>query len=185
MTHSALKIKTPNESAGAVTTIALVSDTHSYLDPRIAKIVASSDYAVHAGDICGAEVIDAMQPKSGKVIAVTGNNDPYCHFSDTLLPETLTFEIAGEIIAVEHGHKHGAAQPSHDSLRNAHPQAKVIVYGHSHKQIIDKETKPWVINPGAAGRTRTHGGPSCLVIKCSKTEEWQINAYRFPEEAVL
>lgn len=165
----------------AITCIAVISDTHSYLDPRIAKIVAECDYAVHAGDICGVEVIEAMRPKSGQIIAVTGNNDPYCHFSDKVLPETLRFSIAGETIAVEHGHKHGVSQPSHESLRKAHPTAKIVVYGHTHKQVIDKDAMPWVINPGAAGKTRTHGGPSCLVIECYNDKEWQINVHRFNE----
>ena len=49
-------------------TIAVISDTHSFIDPRIIKIVSECDYAVHAGDICGVEVIDAMKPKSGEVI---------------------------------------------------------------------------------------------------------------------
>ena len=163
-------------------TIAVISDTHSYIDPRIIKIVSECDYAVHAGDICGVEVIDAMKPKSGEVIAVTGNNDPYCHFSDVVLPESLTFDIEGKTIAVEHGHKHGSAQPSHESLRKAHPTAKVVIYGHTHKQVIDKDALPWIINPGAAGKTRTHGGPSCMVIECSSNKEWKIHKYRFTQE---
>ena len=46
-----------------VTTIAVISDTHSYLDPRIANLISECDYAIHAGDVCGVEVIEAMQPK--------------------------------------------------------------------------------------------------------------------------
>ena len=82
------------------------------------------------------------------------------------------------------GIKHGGHQPCHESLRKAHPDAKIIVYGHSHKQVIDKDEVPWVINPGAAGKTRTHGGPSCLVIECSNTKEWQIEAYRFSDGSI-
>jgi len=108
-----------------------------------------------------------MRPQRGKVIAVAGNNDPYCHFSDEVLPESIRFNIAGKTIAVEHGHLHGSS-PSHESLRKAHPNAQVIVYGHTHRQVIDKDTLPWVINPGAAGKTRTYGGPSCMVIECRK-----------------
>ncbi|MGK0272173.1 MAG: putative phosphoesterase [Cocleimonas sp.] len=162
-----------------ITKVGVVSDTHSFLDPRIAEIILECDIAIHAGDICGVEVIEAMKPKSGEIFAVTGNNDPYCHFSDTVLPESLDFEIAGETIAVEHGHKHGVSQPSHESLRKSHPNAKMVIYGHTHKQVIDKEAMPWVINPGAAGKTRTHGGPSCLVIHCSKSQEWDIVVHRF------
>ena len=162
--------------------IGVVSDTHSYLDPRIEKIVTDCDYAVHAGDVCGVEVLQALKPKLGQVLAVAGNNDPYCHYSDNELPESIRFEIAGETIAVEHGHKHGMSQPSHESMRKAHPKAKIVIYGHTHKQVIDKEEMPWVINPGAAGKTRTQGGPSCLVIECSKDKEWNIQVHRFSEE---
>ncbi len=165
-----------------ITKVAVVSDTHSHLDPRIADVVRECDIAVHAGDICGVDILESMQPKSGKVIAVTGNNDPYCHLSDTELPEILSFEVAGETITVEHGHVHGAHKPCHESLRNSHPDAKVIIYGHTHKQVIDTESKPWVINPGAAGKTRTHGGPSCLVIECSTEQEWHIKKFRFSDD---
>ncbi len=163
-------------------TVAVVSDTHSFLDPRIIDIVSECDIAVHAGDICGADILESMKPKSGKVYAVTGNNDPYCHISNTTLPQVLSFDAPGGKISIEHGHVHGAHQPDHNSLREAHSDAKVVIYGHTHKQVIDKEAKPWVINPGAAGKTRNHGGPSCLVIQCSDSSEWKIKKYRFQED---
>ncbi len=48
--------------------VALVSDTHGYLDPRIAREIAGCDYAIHAGDIGCAAVLNAMRPRS-RVIA--------------------------------------------------------------------------------------------------------------------
>lgn len=172
-------------SENTPTTVAVISDTHSHLDPRIKDIIRDCDVAVHAGDICGLEVIESMQPKSGKVVVVTGNNDPYCHLTGKNLPETLSFEVAGETISVEHGHRHGAHKPDHDSLRKAHATSKIVIYGHTHKKVVDKTAKPWVINPGAAGNTRTHGGPSCLVITCAEEREWDIQEYKFadPEAA--
>jgi len=165
----------------ATTTVAVISDTHSYLAPEIIEIIKSCDIAVHAGDICGVEIIQSMQPKSGKVYAVAGNNDPYCHMTQTTLPRTISFNVPGGKIAVEHGHIHGSHRPDHELLRKAHPDAKVIIYGHTHKKVIDQSEAPWVINPGAAGKTRTHGGPSCLVLECSDDKEWKINKYRFQE----
>ena len=96
-----------------ITTVAVVSDTHSFLDPRIEKIVSESDYNVHAGEICGVGVIQAMKPKLGQVIAVAENNDHYCHFSNTESPETVPFNVAVEMIAVKHGHKNRMSEPSH------------------------------------------------------------------------
>ncbi len=161
-------------------TIAVISDTHAHLDPRVADIVKTCDVAVHAGDICGTHILEEMQPKSGKVYAVSGNNDPYCH-SETTLPDVLSFDAPGGKITVEHGHEHGMHKPSHDSLRKTHPDSKMIIYGHTHKKVVDKDATPWIVNPGAAGQTRTHGGPSCLVIECSAEKEWDIKIYRFEE----
>ncbi len=158
--------------------VAIISDTHAHLDERIANVIKQCDYAIHAGDICGEEILTAMQPKTGKVYAVAGNNDLFLQGGN--IPHTLDIDLPGGKIAVEHGHNHGMHKPSHESLRKAHPDAKVIVYGHTHKMLQDKEALPWVINPGAAGATRTRGGPSCLVLKCSEPE-WDVTEYRFSE----
>ncbi len=162
-----------------VTTIAVISDTHAYLDPRIADIIRESDIAIHAGDICSSHILKDMRPKTGKVYAVAGNNDIAPHFAE--IPAELEIALPGGKIAVEHGHLHGMQKPSHASLRKKHPQAKVIIYGHTHKMLQDKTELPWVINPGAAGKTRTRGGPSCLTVRC-EDDTWEITEHRFTEE---
>ncbi len=161
------------------TTIAVISDTHAYLDPRIAAIIRDCDIAIHAGDICGEHILKTMQPRLGKVYAVAGNNDLQPHFGD--IPPELEIDLPGGKIAVEHGHLHGMHKPSHESLRKKHSQARVIVYGHTHTLLQDKEQEPWIVNPGAAGKTRTRGGPSCLVIRCTESD-WEITEHRFSEE---
>lgn len=164
--------------------VAIVSDTHGYLDERIASIVATCDYAVHAGDISSASVLEALKPQHGSVIAVAGNNDQAHMWSATEshivddLPDVAELDLPGGKLMVEHGHKHGMSSPSHDSLRSTHPDARVIVYGHTHKLVIDKSASPWVINPGAAGRKRTKGGPSCLVLIADENQ-WSVEIQRF------
>jgi predicted phosphodiesterase len=63
-------------------------------------------------------------------------------------------------------------------LRQRHPDARLIVYGHSHRLCCDLDAQPWVVNPGAAGRARTFGGASCLVLRI-QDNGWHIEAYRF------
>lgn len=165
-------------------TVAIVSDTHGFLDPRIAKMVESCHYAVHAGDVMAASVLEAMRPRTARVIAVAGNNDipdKWPEFEADILqqlPHVAELELPGGLLVIEHGHRHGHHAPRHDLLRRAHPHARAIVYGHSHQLVCDQEKKPWVINPGAAGRVRTHGGPSCLVLTAT-TESWTLVPYRF------
>ena len=167
-------------------TVAIISDTHGELDPRIEDLIKQSDIAVHAGDIGDASVLQAMQPKSGKVYAVLGNNDhpvlwPHGQ-SDTLkaIPEIVELDLAGGRLSIEHGDRHNPVAPDHQALRDAFPESRLIVYGHTHKMIIDNQTLPWVANPGAAGNTRTRGGPSCLILTISDGD-WEIESIRFED----
>jgi len=173
-----------DKPASRAITVAIISDTHTDLDPRIAEIIRDTDIAIHAGDIGNASVLSAMSPKSGRVIAVTGNNDhPILWPTDQsnvleTMPEIARLELPGGTVAIEHGHRHDANLPDHESLRKAHPTAKLIVYGHTHRQIIDNFSTPWVVNPGAAGTTRTHGGPSYLLLTASE-QDWKIESFQF------
>lgn len=159
--------------------VAIISDTHGHLDPRIADLIRECDYAIHAGDICGEDVLAAMQPRSSIVIAVAGNNEPRC-MVDFPLPAVSELDLPGGKVCIEHGHEHGHHTPSHDSLRQSHPDARIVVYGHTHKMVQDRNSTPWVINPGAAGQTRTHGGPSCLILTAND-QEWDVREFRFAD----
>ncbi|RKZ65573.1 MAG: hypothetical protein DRQ48_11495 [Gammaproteobacteria bacterium] len=165
-------------------TVGILSDSHGYLDPRIAEVVNQCDYIVHAGDIFNANVLEQLQPKK-QLIAVTGNNDYPAFWKAEekniveALPDTAELELPGGIIYVEHGHRLGN-HPDHDEFRSDHTQAKLIVYGHTHHRIIDQDAEPWVVNPGASGKIRNHGGPSCLVLHASE-DEWKIDTVLFKE----
>jgi putative phosphoesterase len=156
------------------TRIGILSDTHGFIHADIIKLINQCDIAIHAGDIIDEQTLQALKPKQ-KLIAIQGNND--AHITHLNLVEKLSFP-SGEII-IEHGHKHGHQQPSHDSLRATYPNAKIIIYGHTHKQVIDKEKTPWVINPGAAGQVRNHGGAKCFVLEIGHSQKWKISTYVF------
>jgi len=170
------------------TRIGIISDTHGYLDPRIANVIANCDLAIHAGDIMGQHVIEQMQPRSGEVVAIRGNNDnEFIWHSDehaalSTLEHVANIELQGGALVVVHGHMHGGNHPKHSIMRHQFPDARTIIYGHTHIMTCDKECFPWVVNPGAAGQTRTHGGPSCLVLEISG-DDWNIESIRFEEEA--
>ena len=176
---------TTNPSLPGLITVAIISDTHANLDPRIAEVISQADIAVHAGDIGNAGVLSSMQPKTGRVIAVAGNNDHSILWSaeesEVLdsIPEIAELELPGGSIAIEHGHRHGF-NPDHQSLRKAHPNVKLVIYGHTHQQVIDDSSTPWVVNPGAAGATRTNGGPSYLLLTASE-QDWKIESIRFDD----
>lgn len=174
-----------NRAMSASSRVVILSDTHGFLDPRVADQVAASDMVVHAGDIGGRGVLEALAPAGGKVIAVRGNNDVQekwpreeWEFLDTLPWEASVTLPGGELVVV-HGHRYGMPGHHHERMRRDYAHARAIVYGHSHLQCADRSARPWVLNPGAAGRVRTHGGPSCWLLFASPSR-WRIRRLHFP-----
>ncbi len=165
--------------------IGILSDTHNELSEEVSLLIKDCDIAIHAGDIGCSAVLEGLQPKSGHVIAVSGNNDkPYLwDVKDWAvvknLPEVQSIILPGGIAVIEHGHEHDSYKPSHNDLRNAYPKARLIIYGHTHIQVIDKEdATTHVINPGAAGFTRNKGGASCIILTINNNL-WDYKAYKF------
>jgi len=168
--------------------IAIISDTHGQINKNILNTIKSCDRIIHAGDICGAHVLTQLEKICSQITAVTGNNDCASLWDAAeasivnALPAIVEIELPGGTIAIEHGHRHGVQRPDHASLRASYPQARVVVYGHTHTMVIDDSEIPWVINPGAAGETRTGGGPSCMILTAVAQGEWDIEMIRFNDE---
>jgi len=168
----------------SIVTVAIISDTHAFIHSKISEIITQCDIAIHAGDICDGDILKGMKPKTGQVIAVAGNNDYALAWPEDqldivdALPQIAELTLPGGTIKVEHGHRHDMHSPDHEDLRKAHPDAKVIIYGHTHKKIIDDYKLPWVLNPGAAGNQRNRGGSSCMVLTASEYD-WSIESFRF------
>lgn len=164
--------------------LALLADTHGFVDPRIAELVAACDIAVHAGDIGGADVLLCLQPKD-QVIAVRGNNDvaekwpPHERHVLENLPRESRLSLPGGDLVVIHGDESIPVAARHDAFRRRYADARAVVYGHTHTQTVDQSASPWVLNPGAAGRTRTYGGPACLILDCH-AQGWNVEAVQFP-----
>lgn len=164
----------------------ILADTHGFLDPRIGELAGQCQWVVHGGDIGAAEVLMQLEQSGAQVLAVRGNNDVASKWPgqgrDRLaaLPQVQTLKLPGGELVVEHGHRANPAARRHGKLREKYPTARAVVYGHSHRQVCDKRALPWILNPGAAGRSRTYGGgPACLLLHAS-TDQWHVETRRFP-----
>ncbi len=130
--------------------IALLSDTHGYLDDRMIELLGECDEIWHAGDIGGCAVTDRlMQVKPLK--AVCGNIDGAELRAQ--FPQLLRFRCEGVDVLMTHiggypGHYNRNLLPV---LKNNPP--KLLITGHSHilKVIFDSKYQLLHINPGAAG----------------------------------
>lgn len=133
--------------AEGVHVVGLISDTHGVVRPEVFDALAGVELILHAGDVGGRDVLvelSAIAP----VAAVFGNTDPGDH---PMLERTLVREIGGVSIHVSHGHEVG--RPTPERLLAAYPQ-DVLVYGHTHRQLVARAGDRLVVNPGAAGARR-------------------------------
>ncbi|TDR39983.1 hypothetical protein DFR29_11435 [Tahibacter aquaticus] len=160
--------------------VLIVSDTHGCVDARICALAQACDRVVHGGDVGDAAVLDAL---GGAVSAVRGNNDTAAKWPAAQqqrlqqLPLQAELELPGGRLVVVHGDA-WPARGRHAALRRAFATARAVVYGHSHRLAIDSDALPWILNPGAGGRARTHGGPSCLLLQAA-ADAWQVEARQF------
>ena len=164
--------------------VAILGDTHGVLDPRVATAVSACEFAVHTGDVGSGKVIADMRPRGGVVLSVRGNNDvpakwpPQDHGLLDRLPAEAGLVLPGGLLVVVHGDRAGSVKNRHAWLRRRYPDARAIAYGHSHRQVCDDAELPWVLNPGAAGRARTYGGPSLIVLHAG-VRIWRLETRRF------
>jgi putative phosphoesterase len=163
--------------------LAVVSDTHGSVAPEILEIVTGCDLVVHAGDVGSAQVLRALRTCVDEVLAVRGNNDIASKWPTSevsvlnRLPQEFRLALPGGDLVVVHGHDAGAGPRRHQRLRRRYPDVRAIVYGHSHRLAFDCAENPWLLNPGAAGHTRTFGGPSCLILEAGKSA-WKVRPVR-------
>ncbi len=121
--------------------IGLVSDTHNLLRPEVLEFLRGSDHIVHAGDICGPQVLEALAAVA-PLTFVRGNNDRGAWAQ--AVPETATLRLAGVLLHVVHD--------LHDLVLPA--GARVVVTGHSHQPRVEERGGVLYVNPGSAGPRR-------------------------------
>lgn len=164
--------------------ILILSDTHGHVHPEILSLADDCEHIVHCGDIGNADVLRQLSQRAA-LTAVKGNNDLEAmwaegeHAALQPLPWETELSLPGGQLGVCHGHQEPSVPKRHDYLRSTFSHCRMVAYGHSHLLVIDKQEKDCcVINPGAAGRARTHGGPSCLVLQATEND-WSLESYRF------
>lgn len=136
--------------------IGLLSDTHSFLDPKIFEYFSSCDEIWHAGDIGNIEVCDQLSAFK-PLMAVHGNIDN--HTIRLMYPEEQLFEREGLKIWITHI---GGYPPKYNpNLKKKLISIKpdIFICGHSHilKVISDQNLNGLLhINPGACGKHGFH-----------------------------
>ena len=143
--------------------VGLVSDTHGLIRPELFTALEGVQLILHAGDVGGSDVLTELGAVA-PVQAVYGNTDP--PGTPNLAPE-LELDLDGLSIHVSHGHEVGS--PTAEKLL-ARYTADIIVFGHTHKPLIERAGSRLVVNPGAAGPRRFSLKPSVARMRVEKGE---------------
>ncbi|MGQ0643225.1 MAG: metallophosphoesterase family protein [Gemmatimonadaceae bacterium] len=133
--------------------IGLISDTHGLLRPQVHKALAGVELILHAGDVGGEEILMELGVIA-PVRAVAGNCDDPTALG---IPLALDIDLDGVQVHVSHGHELGVPRPAR--LFEKYP-ADVIIYGHTHRPLVERRGTRLAVNPGAAGQRRFDLRPS-------------------------
>ncbi|MCE7057458.1 metallophosphatase family protein [Algoriphagus sp. AGSA1] len=135
--------------------IALISDSHSYIDHKTLTYLADVDEIWHAGDIGSGTVMQAL-PGGKTIRAVFGNIDD--KEMQHAYPEWQEFTLEGVKVLMTHI---GGKPPRYATgikARIKGSAAHLFVCGHSHicKVEFDKTVNCLYMNPGAIGQHGFH-----------------------------
>ena len=141
-------------------TIGVISDTHGYLDPKIAEIFDGVNHILHGGDIGLPWVILELE-QIAPVTAVLGNTDSGLHFKETEL-----VLLANRKFLLHHiVDLRSPTDPIHRRITREAPHA--IVFGHTHKPFCETRGGRLYFNPGYAGKQRFSLPRSVGLIHCT------------------
>lgn len=154
--------------------VALLSDTHSYLDPRVEKHLTDVDEIWHAGDIGDLTITDQLS-KITKLRAVYGNIDN--HLIRVSFPKELFFEVEKCKVYITHisGNSKNYTPHIHHQLLTKKPQ--LFICGHSHilKVFFNAKYQCLHLNPGAIGTHGFHAVQTLLKFEIDKGNIQNLN----------
>lgn len=136
--------------------IAVIADTHTSGMSRMIPMGAwpyleSADHILHAGDVCDPAVLDELKMVA-PVTVVMGNCDAL-DIRDWGASEEVEIELDGIRIAMLHDS--GPKSGRWERMRERFPEARVVVFGHSHIPWNEERDDLLLFNPGSPTWKRT------------------------------
>ena len=141
--------------------IGIISDTHGKLPNEVYDVFEQVDHILHGGDVGTVELLDELEALA-PVTAVYGNTDGFEIRARCV--QVAKLELQGLYVTVTHGDQFGVPNPA--ALHLAFPQADIIVYGHTHRPLLELVDKTvTVINPGSVGHPADGRPPSVGIME--------------------
>lgn len=153
--------------------IMIVSDTHRYHEnlKKALKIEGPIDMLIHLGDSEGEE--DYIRELADcKVEMVSGNND---YFSE--LDREIVLDIENYRVLLTHGHYYYVSVGLNFIKEEAiQRNFDIVMFGHTHRPIIDMSEDVILINPGSISYPRQHDRkPSYIIMNFDSDQNVNFN----------
>jgi putative phosphoesterase len=144
--------------------IGVISDTHNFLDPSVARLFKGVDHILHGGDIGLPGILQELE-EIAPVTAVLGNTDDP-GFGYRL---TEVAELSGLKFLLHHIVNPRA--PGEAMLeRLARHRPDVVIFGHTHVPFSETINGVLYFNPGYAAKNRFGMQRSVAVLHCKGKE---------------
>jgi putative phosphoesterase len=137
--------------------VGVISDTHGLLRPEVVPALQGVEHILHAGDVGDISILDRLR-QIAPVTAIRGNIDS--SGACAALPATEAVVLADCLVYMVHAL----------ADLDLHPGAAgvgVVVYGHSHKAVVETRNGVLYLNPGSAGPRRFHLPVTLAVMNIS------------------
>jgi uncharacterized protein len=153
--------RTAGFTGDMATRLLMMADTHIPTKARALPVelwaaIEAADAVFHAGDWVDVRLVDELESKARRLIAVCGNND------HGPLRERLPVEATADVEGLRFGvvHETGPAAGREGRCSRRYPDLDVLVFGHSHiPWDTSAPTGLRLLNPGSPTdrRRQPHG----------------------------
>jgi uncharacterized protein len=124
--------------------VGVISDTHGLLRPEALQALEGAEHILHAGDVGDPEILSALN-RVAPTTAIRGNIDEGGACGH--LAATELIELGGHSIYMLHDVKKLDLNPEAAAI-------VAVVFGHSHKPLVESRRGVLFLNPGSAGPRR-------------------------------
>lgn len=153
--------------------VLVISDTHRQTDNfyKVVDKIGPIDMIIHCGDVEGSEY-ELEAASDCPIVMVAGNND---FFSE--LPREEYLDIGPYKVWVTHGHTNYVSMGYERIKEEAIGRGvDVVMFGHSHRPLVDIDDEVIAINPGSLSYPRQENRrPSYIVMELDRNDELHFN----------
>ena len=145
--------------------VVVLADTHipdfaRTLPPALVRDLVDADLILHAGDVTTAAVLDELARYAPVRVALGNNDRPDVRRWGAREVVRLALDGLPTVVVHDAGPRLGRAA----RLARRYPEARLVIFGHSHIPLIERSGRLTLLNPGSPTWKRRQPYPTYAVV---------------------